>query len=321
VIRTWKPGDKELQELPGHGPLPLASALWFDIESVTLEEEKRLEAALGIEIPTREEQQALEISNRLYREGEALYLASTMLVRTDTDLPEVSTVTCILTRERLITVRYSQPRAIGICVSRLSKHHAQILPEGVFETLMESAIERLGSVLQQLSERMETVSGHIFHGRSGKRRTASLQKSLTEIGRIGHILAMVRQSLVEKGLMLSFVEKSGKDVVSHDSIEELRLLNADTRSLTEQANFMGDKITFLLDAAVGYISIEQNRIMAIFSFMAVIFMPPTLVAGIYGMNFEYMPELSWPWGYPFALLIMALLVGGILWFFRRRQWM
>ena len=321
MIRTWKPGDKQLHDLPASGPLPLARAIWFDIESVTPEEEKRLEVELGIEIPTREEQRALELSNRLYREGDALFLASTMLVHTDTDLPEVSTVTCILTRERLITVRYSQPKAIAICVARLGKQHTPLSSESVFATLMESAIERLGGVLQHLGERMESVSGQIFHGSSGKRRTASLQVSLTEIGRIGHILALVRQSLVEKGLMLSFVEKSGKDLVSHDGIDELRLLNADTRSLTDQANFMGDKITFLLDAAVGYISIEQNRIMTIFSLMAVIFMPPTLVAGIYGMNFQHMPELHWTWGYPFALVLMALLVSSILWLFRRRHWM
>ena len=144
MIRTWKPGDKELLELPASGPLPLASALWFDVESVTPEEEKRLEVELGIEIPTREEQRALELSNRLYREGDALFLASTMLVHTDTDLPVDSTVTCILTRERLITVRYSQPKAIGICVARLGKQHAPLSSESVFETLMESAIERLG---------------------------------------------------------------------------------------------------------------------------------------------------------------------------------
>lgn len=321
MIRAWKPGDKVMFEVAASGPLPLASAMWIDVESVTPDEEKRLELAMGIEIPTREEQRALELSNRLYREGDALYLASTMLVHTDTDQPEVSTVTCILTRERLITVRYAQPRAIAMCVTRLARQHESHSPECVFGTLMESAIERLGEVMQHLTERIEALSNDIFHGNSGKRRSLGLQKALTEIGRIGHVLALVRQSLVEKGLMLSFVEKSGKDLLSPDSLEELRLLNADTRALTDQANFMGDKITFLLDAAVGYISIEQNRIMTIFSIMAVIFMPPTLIAGIYGMNFSNMPELHWAWGYPFALLMMVTLVAGILWFFRRRHWM
>ena len=142
MIRAWKPGDKTLHEVPASGPLPLSSAMWIDIESVTAEEEQRLESALGLEIPTREEQRALELSNRLYRDGDALYLASTMLVHTDTDQPEISTLTCILTRERLITVRYAQPRAIALCCDRLGKQPGGHAPEFVFATLMESAIER-----------------------------------------------------------------------------------------------------------------------------------------------------------------------------------
>jgi magnesium transporter len=321
VIRAWKPGECQLQPVPDSGPLPLASALWLDVESVTPEEEKRLEDALGIEVPTREEQKQLELSSRLYREGDALYLASTMLVNTETDLPEVSTVTCIITRERLLTVRYSEPQAIPVCARRLGRQGGHVSPAVVFQTLMESAVERLGGIMQRLAERIEALSTRIFHGVEGQRRNDALHDALTEVGRIGHVLALVRQSLVEKGLMLSFVDKSGKDLVAADCMDELRLLNGDTRSLTDQATFMGDKITFLLDAAVGYISIEQNRIMTVVSVLAVIFMPPTLVAGIYGMNFKVMPELEWRYGYPYAIALMVALVSVIVWFIRRRRWM
>jgi magnesium transporter len=170
---------------------------------------------------------------------------------------------------------------------------------------------------------IESISHQIFE-RQTKRRVApelQLEEILVRIGKAQQLLARLRETSVSSTRLLTFLPLTAP--VENDAVN-LRRINSlvvDTHALNDHSNFLGDNLTFLLDACLGLISLEQNNVMKIFSIFAVVFMPPTLIAGVYGMNFEHMPELKWVFGYPFALgLILASAVLPFL-FARRKGWL
>jgi magnesium transporter len=153
-------------------------------------------------------------------------------------------------------------------------------------------------------------------------RGTDFQKVLQELGRHGDLVANVVDSLVTlERLFAFFTASSTQTTLTKDGKIRLKTLGRDTRFLNDHANALTQKLTFLLDATLGMISIEQNGIIKIFSVAAVVFLPPTLIASIYGMNFDVMPELHWLFGYPFALGLMVLSALGSYWFFKSRGWL
>jgi magnesium transporter len=194
----------------------------------------------------------------------------------------------------------------------------------VLVRLLDSIIDRLADELEALGGEIELISAHIFNRKVDDRRIPAdrLTALLTRIGRAHSLLAKIRYSAVSTARMLSFLigtERFHEDA-QMDTRHHLASLANDVTSLGEHADFLSDNLTFLLEASLGLISIEQNAAMKLFSWAALIFLPPTLIAGIYGMNFEHMPELDWLLGYPMALfLILAAAVLPIL-YFKRRGW-
>ena len=151
---------------------------------------------------------------------------------------------------------------------------------------------------------------------------AKLTALLTSIGRTQTLLAKIRYSAVSTLRMLSFL--AGSSLVHNEGRKDLRhhvtSLTSDVTSLSEHASFLSDNLTFLLDASLGLISIEQNAAMKLFSWAAVVFLPPTLIAGIFGMNFHHMPELDWRYGYPLSLVVMLATAVGPYLYFKKRGW-
>lgn len=305
----------------------MEKAVWIDLRAPTRDEEIAVERALGLDVPTREEMQEIELSSRLYNEDDATFMTANILTHTDGDDVAISPLTFILHGTRLITVRYAFPRNIDAFVARCGRGGvwtADLLAIG----LLEVNIERLADLIERASSDLDALSNSIFLTRTpvaGKRKRArprNYQEVLEAIGGKGDLVSKIRDSLVSMQRLLTHY--AGQEVARNtgrDVQVRLKSLSRDVEALREHASFMTQKVNFLLDATLGMINIEQNAIIKIFSVAAVIFLPPTLIASMYGMNFTHMPELDWPLGYPFAIGLM--IVSAILpyLFFKRRGWL
>jgi magnesium transporter len=300
-------------------------ATWIDLEEPTEEEERLVERCLGLDVPTQDEMAEIEPSSRLYERNGVLYMTVSVLCGVADGVPETTPIGFVLTDNRLVTIRYATPKPIRAFTDHVRREPelAQDAPT-VLVRLLDAIIDRLADELEDLSSEMGRISSHIFHRNMDDRRipAARLTALLTRIGRAQSLLAKSRYSAVSTSRMLSFL--AGTHLIHEERQEDTRRhlasLANDVASLSEHSSFLSDNLTFMLDASLGLISIEQNAAMKLFSWAALIFLPPTLIAGIFGMNFHHMPELDWTWGFPLSLVaIVASAVLPIL-YLKRRGW-
>ncbi len=336
MIHAYVPrnGTVDRLEVAGHIPIP-GDALWFDLFEPSADERLRLEAALGLQLPTREEMQEIEPSSRLYTEGDASYMTATIMAHADAPFPTAESFTFILARRCLVTLRYQDPRPIAIYAQRLMKSPGvRLSGQEVLIGLIEAFVDRIADILEKVALDLDAQARVIFAANSGTtaRSTGSapdLQEVMRALGRNEDLATSARESLLSLNRMVRFLATlvegmpmpetaSKKD--QRDQKQRVKTLVRDMISLGEHAAFELAKVNFLLDATLGVINIEQNQIIKLFSVAAVVFLPPTLIASIYGMNFKHLPELDWVWGYPFAIILMILsAVLPYLWF-KRRGW-
>lgn len=302
----------------------LASAIWIDLLSPTREEETSLETLLGLELPTREDMEEIEISSRLYEEDGGVFMTVQLPSATEEEHKTMGPVTFVLVGERLVTIRYHEPRTFTTFPARAARFPvAGDTGETVFLGLLEALVDRLADIIERAGRDVAPVSRGIFQEkatkRPGSRRFASY---LETIGRTGDLISDIRDSLMTLDRAVGYYAQHIVRLEGTDAKRvRVKTITRDLHSIADHAGFLSGKITLLLDATLGMIGIEQNGIIKIFSVAAVVFLPPTLVASIYGMNFEHMPELSWPYGYPFA--IGAMIASALLpyWFFKRQGWL
>jgi magnesium transporter len=221
-------------------------------------------------------------------------------------------------------VRYDEPRSFSMFMSRAVKPGGcRHQPEAVLDGLIETIIDRAAEILAGAGKRIDVLSRSIFENdMKGRRRAAGFRAALKSLGRKGDIVSNVRESMVSVERLLLFLSASMPRPKRASGFQaDWRTAVRDVQSIEEHATFLSSKVQFLLDATLGLVTIEQNDIIKLFSVMAVIFLPPTLVASIYGMNFDVMPELHWRLGYPWALALMVL--AGVLpyVFFRWKRWL
>ncbi|CAN7683898.1 magnesium/cobalt transporter CorA [Mesorhizobium amorphae] len=301
------------------------NVVWADLLSPTKEEEAAIESWLGVAIPTREEMEEIEISSRLYVEDGAYFMTATLPAQTEIDDPLMSPVTFVLAGTRLITVRYHEPKAFKTFPQRAEKVVTGCTSgDTILIGLLEAIVDRLADILERAGRDVEAISRDIFQATSTKvsKRNRDFQELLKAIGRKEDLTSSIRDSLISlQRLAGFFAHASTRTKMSKDTKARIKTLSRDVLSLADHATFLSQKISFLLDATLGMISIEQNAIIKIFSVAAVIFLPPTLVASIYGMNFDIIPELKWQLGYPFAIAMMVLSAILPFWYFRRRGWL
>ncbi|HEY4202832.1 MAG TPA: magnesium transporter CorA family protein [Devosiaceae bacterium] len=303
------------------------NAVWYDLLNPTPEEDRFVEGCLGISIPTREEMADIEPSARLYNEGGTEFMTMTALVRIDTDEPAKTPVTFVLRNNQLVTVRYADPRPFSLFEARARKINGRnyLTGELVMVGLVEAFIDRLAQVLESTGDDIDTVSREVFRNRvdNAPGKSHNLQSLIERIGSRGDMLSLARESLVSIVRLTSFHQalEGPNTKAAREMRQELKVLQRDAAALTDHASFLSNKINFLLDATLGLINLEQNQIIKIFSVAAVVFLPPTLVASIYGMNYDAMPELHWEFGYPFALGLMILSAVLPYLFFKRKRWL
>lgn len=296
--------------------------LWADLFEPTVEEEKAVESLLTVDVPTRDEMKEIETSNRLYEEGNAVYMTATVGSRLDSELPESSAITFILANDRLITNRYVDPTPVRRFMQYVERSPAACTSSAtLLAGLLESFVERIADLLERVQGELDTVSHTIFGREHGQPSSADLQAMIRKIGANGDLVSKARESLVSFQRLLMYVQQATTVTLSQDQRGRYKSTLRDVQSLSDHAGFLANKIQFLLDAVLGLINLEQNNIIKIFSVAAVMFLPPTLVASVYGMNFHRMPELDKAWGYPLALVLMVVSAVVPYLYFRRRGWL
>ncbi|TCU78507.1 magnesium transporter [Bradyrhizobium sp. R2.2-H] len=300
------------------------NAVWIDLVNPSAAEDKAVERLAGIAIPTREDMQEIEISSRLYMENGARYMTATLMCHSDTDMPRTTAVTFILGDHRLVTVRYDQPKPFALVEAKLSRSCTpSVTGEMVLMELLDAVIDRCADILERCGAEIDQVSHDIFEPESERHGQAKrYSQILISIGRKGDLTSKVRESLVSIGRVVTFLSAVVEGVKwSKDMREQLKTMQRDVASLTDHASYLSNKITFVLDAMLGVVNLEQNNIIKLFSVMAVVLMPPTLIASVYGMNFRVMPELEWVHGYPMALVMMLIAAVVPYWIFKWKKWL
>jgi magnesium transporter len=253
-------------------------------------------------------------------------MTATLPAQADGDRPVMSPVTFVLAGNRLVTVRYHEPRAFQTFPLRAEQADIGCKNgEMILIALLEAIVDRLADVLERASNEIIQISHDIFHPAEKKasKRDRDFQLILRRIGSKEDLVSKIQDSLLTlqrmSGFLANAATSQGKN--GKDGRTRVKTISRDVISLSDHASFQTQKITFLLDATLGMINIQQNGIIKIVSVAAVVFLPPTLVASIYGMNFDAMPELKWLLGYPFALALMVISAVLPFWFFRRKGWL
>jgi magnesium transporter len=299
-------------------------ALWLDLFNPTPDERRKVDNSLAMEMPTRADMEEIEISSRLYQEDGGLFMTATVLTQTDTDLPISDAITFVLTAERLVTIRYIDPqpfRSYALRCERATVTASQA--DSVLMQLLDAIVDRMADILEKTGADIEAISLEIFEPGPalGYRSDKDFQNVLQKLGRKYDLTSKMRESLLTLSRILTFLSQAFDANVNKDAKVHVRTISRDVASLQDHSSYLSGKLTFLLDATLGLINIEQNTVIKIMSVAAIVLLPPTLLASIWGMNFQYMPELGWPFGYPMALI--AMVVAGVLpyLFFKRRGWL
>jgi magnesium transporter len=325
MLYSYHANGMSLVKMEGADNLTEAT-VWIDLIDPTPEEDRAVEVALGIEIPTRAEAREIETSNRLYTDKGAHYMTAFVMYNVEQLNPGSSNVTFILAGQRLVTVRYVEPKAFPLFTNRVERGEVACTSGAVIMAgLLEALIHRKADLIERIQDDVDKMAQGLF-GLDGKTKrrnqSARFEAYLKGTGRDADVTARAQESAVSLERVMMFLanalrERPGTGPI----IERIETARRDNSSLMEHMKFLQGRTNFLLDATLGMISTEQNQIIKLFSVMAVMLMPPTLIASIYGMNFKHIPELDFTYGYPMALGLMV--ISGVIPFlyFRRKGWL
>ncbi len=304
---------------------PPQGTVWIDVENPSLEEEQRLESKLSINIPSRAEVNKIEVMSPFYKEGECHYMTVTALQNSLDDNLKGTALTFIITSEFVITLRYtSNSSTLSAFSSRIAR--APFIcssPEVAIVHMLDVIVNKAADILEIVGNDLDKLLDSVFEKSDvgGTNISSDYNSVIRKTGHTGNIISKNRESLVSVNRMLIYFNQiEGEIGYSRENKLRIRHITREVNSLTEYANFLSQRNSFLLDATLGMISVEQNMIIKIFTVASVVFMPPTLIASIYGMNFAHMPELHSAIGYPISLLCMV--VSSVLpyAFFKKRRW-
>ncbi len=286
---------------------------WIDLLTPDAAELRFAESLCAIEMPTKDEMREIEYTSRLYCEDGGRFMTTTVLSRVETDEPMIAEITFILKARLLITVRHTDSYSFRVFATQLLRAQSTNR-DSVFVGLLETLVDRQADVLERFGTDLDALSKKVFgthHTRRSKQAdpdTDDLRDALEELGRVGDLITRQRDALVN---LLRLITYAGNEPICTEGERDnlysaLRPVSRDVNSLSEYASFLSNKINFMLDAVLGLINIEQNDIVKVFTIMSVVFLPPTFIASIFGMNFRHMPFLETAWGVWISLLVMVL---------------
>ena len=306
----------------------LKGRAWIDLQDPTPQEVAEVERACGLRAPTREALREIELSSRVRVQGDTLYMSLPLLSAGD-DGALVSTPTgFVLNRQVCLTVRFAASLAFDEVKASL-KGSSEVDAADVFARLLEEVVDRAADHLERAADQLDSASHAIFHedpARNGKRSkltqdTRLLRKVMTDIGLASERMSAARYMLVCIGRMAQFAGERGKPWLPQTVQERLALVHADAASLEQYEENLLSRVQLLQDAATAFISIEQNDVVKVLTIASVVGVPPVMVVGLYGMNFKFMPELAWRYGYPYALALIVVTTLIPLAWFKWKDWM
>lgn len=331
MITIYRRLNDRVQGFPFQATEEIPSdTLWVDIQGGTeISEQEIVARQLRVEIPSQNEIWKNHVLNRLYTENGVAYMTAAIInKKTESPYPVTSAVTFILTKKCLLTVREVAPTSFHNFAQRVQRPSDNFLTAArVLEGLLEEIITRVAYNSEMVVDSLDTLSHDLFNTdvKEGKTKSPSLmmKESLKTLGSSADLNSKINESLHSLNRMLHFFKQAvpTENPLDKNIDADIEILINDTMTLTQQTAFLSDKITFQLDATLGMINVEQNLIIKIFSVVAVFFMPPTLVSSMYGMNFKYMPELEWMYGYPAAIGLMLMCAFIPYLYFRKKGWM
>ena len=302
-----------------------ASPVWIDLLNGDDAEIREAHQITGLRVPTREALSEIESSSRIFMEKDALYLSMPLITPIDDISTALMPVGFVVTKEVLLTVRFA-PAAAFDAVVKAVQAETVLKSDDVFGRILEAMVDRAADRLEQAGGELDEVSRSAFHvDRAGRKDLAkasdALRGVLRKIGRVGDRLSQIRDTLLGLDRITAFIIDTPKCNFEPDVIQRLKAVHSDIASLNSYEEHLANKVQFLLDATLGFISIEQNDIVKVLTVVSVVGVPPVLVAGIYGMNFKNMPEYNWAFGYPYSLILMVVsALVPIVWF-KLRKWM
>jgi magnesium transporter len=302
----------------------IQAAVWIDLFNPTPEETRAVESALSLQLPTRREAQEIEVSSRLYVEDRTVFMTATVIVGADTPRPETTPVTFVFQPKKLVTLRFAQPTPFTTFATKFPRTPAAFpTAQRVLVGIVDEIVDRIADILEAIGIDLNAISGVVFTQQPAVVRKPAVDYTavLTRIGHNGELAANARESLVSLGRVAAYFGEALPSLGEEPLDEHWRTAGKDVTALTDHATFLSNKVNFFLDATLGLVNIEQNTIIKMFSVLAVIFLPPTLIASIYGMNFEHLPELHWRLGYAFSLALMLLSAVLPYAFFKRKGWL
>jgi len=301
----------------------LSAVIWIDLLDPTPEETAMAARATGFEVPTQASVSEIETSSRLASRNGTLYLSMPMVSMADG--PRGVAAGFVVSAERLLTVRFAESRVFNAFMEHMPRGDttwgsaAEILAG-----LLEAIVDRLADGLEQVAAELDAMSHRIFAlgAATGGRKQddATLRHTLAELGRIGDLISHIRESQSGAARLVPYIETAAAAWLPVGITPRLHTLLHDTASIGDFDTHLNDKLQFLLDATLGFISIAQNNVMKVMTIASVVGIPPVLVAGIYGMNFKFIPEYDWQWGYAFGLALIAVTTIIPLLIFRWRNW-
>ena len=317
--RLFQEEIESLEELSKFQPI------WVDLESPTIDEKRWIKQYYGLSIPEDAMDEDIEESARFYEEDNGeLHIRSDFLID-DHDQPRSVRVAFILNltnpdlRSKGVLFSIHDEDVPVFRLLRLRARRAPGLIEDAREVLLklfDADAEYSADTLEGIYDDLEKVSTQVLSGNVTDERAGEV---LGAIARQEDLNGRIRRNVMDTRRAVSFMMRS--KMLNAEQFEEARQILRDIESLDSHTAFLFDKINFLMDATVGFININQNKIIKIFSVASVALLPPTLIASIYGMNFKYMPELDWTMGYPYVLCLMLASALGPMWYFRKRGWL
>ena len=291
-------------------------AVWIDLVAATPAEVEWVERRYGLHMPRPEHLRDIEASARFFEHEGNLHLRSDFLSGTESHSRSVA-VAFVLREETLISIHQEDLPIFRLLRIRLRSESGRIEDcRDVLIDLYGMDVEFSADELEEVYADLGVVSQSVLNEALSDKQARS---ALAEIAHAEHVNGRIRRNVMDTQRALSFLIRI--KVLNQAQIDEVRQIQQDIDSLDGHTSFLFDKINFLMDAVIGFININQNKIVRLFSVVSVALLPPTLIASIYGMNFQFMPELQWKLGYPFSLLLMALSVAIPFWFFWRKGWL
>ena len=303
-------------------PIP-ASAIWIDLVEPTGGEDRKVQDFVGVPVPTKSDPDFTEPPEAHYSEGGVRYLHA-LFISEPEDTPDVTGVTFVMAPTALVTVRYDPVETFDLFSQKLCRAPGPALfPDAVAVGLINTSLNRSARALSTAGESLDRIASSVFGAKGDQAsRNRIYSETLMALGREDEKISNLRESLVSVERLLLFLMSEGRPEHGAKPVREAtKTALRDLQSLEEDASFKAQKVQFLLDATLGLINLAQNDIIKLFSVLAVIFMPPTVIASVYGMNFKVMPELEWRYGYPLAIALMICAAIGPYLFFRWKRWL